>query len=319
MGKAYISVFPLSDGKKYSDFNLYLSAGDEDIYTEYRFRYFIDPINTELHYGIGPNNPANRELYRIHKAYVVKKEGENFFPLFRALSGGEIAFALREVGAGDFVGGVHGDELMSEVALRVNGRDIPLDTEYFCEVESFSFFERSTLCRCNTPEEKLMIHTQTYGIDEDKLTLSQDILWIGDGGEIQHAFTPMLTAQRLMAEDRETVISDMVELYSPDGSLAASCDTSEFGPLGKGEGVMKCEGIKATSVRVYGRESGFSAEAGYIIRDGSIDEDSVCSQLWIRYGNALDNKVYFDIAKGLAPKKGVEWKIDIYYRIRYTK
>lgn len=321
--RIYLKVLEREEGRNYSSFNLYLPAGGREIYTEYRFRYDINPVKPELHYGIGPNDPANREFYRINKAYIVRKDGENFVPLFRALSGGEIGLAIREEGAGDFVGGVHGDERLSEVRLTANGREMPLDRPFFGEITSFSFYERSTIYRCNTPENKLMIHTQSYGVDGDKLTLSQNVLWTSDGKRIQSAFMPMLTAQRFCVEDKCTVLSDTVEFYAPDGRLLECFDTSPYGLDGEHEGgepwVMRCNDTPATSVRVYGKESGFSADVGYVVRDNSIPGSQIRTSLCIRFSNALDNKIYFDIAKGTQPKQGTEWKSDVFYRIRYTK
>ena len=118
-----------------------------EYYTEYRFVYVKNPIDPSLGFSEGPNNPANCELYRIREAYIGKLDGNIFTPSFRALQSGEIGLALREAGAGDFSGGVHGDEVMSLVALSLDGKEMPLGESYFGSFESFEFSMDSTIFR----------------------------------------------------------------------------------------------------------------------------------------------------------------------------
>ena len=316
-------MFAPKQGQKYSSFNLYLPLEREDHFAEYRFEYNINPPDESLGYGEGPNNPANREFYRINKAYVTKKVGEGyeFVPVFRALQGGEIGLALREVGAGDFVGGVHGDEVFTDLSLTLDGKEIPLCGEFFESFESFEFFERSEIFRCNTPAEKIILHTQRYSVLGDTLKLYQDIEWIADGRELQKVYTPMLTAQRLDPDNNERILTDTVEFFSPEGCLVAEFDTTAYGADGGGKSWdMACEESFATSARVYGKgcNSGFSAEAGYRVLDGSIPDSQISASLCIRYmKSALDNKIYFCIAEGFAPTAGTRWSLDIYYRLSY--
>lgn len=327
MKKPYLHILPKDEDKRLSSFYLYLPANDNDTdeyYVLYRFMYEINPYNPELSYENGPNNPSNREFYRIKKAYVVKRDGDEFTEVFRALQGGEIGFALREVGAGDFIGGVHGDELMLDVKLTVDGKEVPLNQTFFGTFETFEFYEQSEMFRCNTPTDKLMLHTQTYRVDGNTLRLKQDIEWVGDARVIQKAFTPMLTAQRLNPERLEQILSDTVEFYGVNGELLTSFDTTPYGAEGEADKngepwVTVCEKTPATSVKVYGKKSGFMAEAGYTIREGSIPTGQIDTNLCIRYmRGAVDNKIYFDIAGGTSPKAGTAWRSDIFYRITYV-
>ena len=134
---------------------------------------------------------------------------------------------------------------------------------------------------------------------------------------LQKVYTPMLTAQRLHPEDTSKILTDTVEFFAPDGSLAASFDTSAYGADGGGKSWdMECENTFATSARVYGKKSGLSVEGGYTVRDGSVPDEQISTSLCIRYmKHALDNKIYFCIAEGFAPAAGTVWKLDIYYKI----
>ena len=320
MTKPYLRILAPAEGREYSSFYLYLPAaeGHDEYFTEYRFLYEVNPIKPELGYGEGPNDPANRKFYRIRTAYLVKREGDTFAPMFRALQDGEIGFAMKEQGAGDFVGGFHGDEVLTDVSLTVDGRAMPLDTPYFGTFESLEFYEQSYITRCNTPDEHILLHTQRYTVDGNTLRLAQDLEWTADARPIHSAFTPMLTAQRLDPQDLDRILSETVELLDGEGNILAQFDTTDYGRdrIGSPSDSV-CLNTPATAVRVYGKESGFMAEAGYTVREG-IPPEHIKTYLCIRHmRGAVDNKIYFDIARDTAPKKGDAWRSDIYYRVTY--
>lgn len=313
---SYLEILPLENGREYASFYVYLPASEDgEYYARYKFWYEVNPVDPALTYENGVNAAANRKFYRIRTAYVVKRTENGFVPMFRALQDGEIGFAIKEEGAGDFVGGFHGDEILTEVALTVDGKQTPLDTPYFGEFSTLSFYERSYIFRCNTPDEKIMLHTQTYTTEGDRILLDQNIEWIADGRKIHSGYTPMLTAQRLNHENTDEFLSDTVEFYDKSGALIATFDTSDctYGKPVTG-GASHGIGTKATRAKAYKKGGGLVMEAGYIVRDGSIPDEQISSSLWIR---GTDNKVYFEITGKTTPKKGTMWKSDIFYRVTY--
>ena len=159
MTKPYLRILPPEAGRAYSSFCLYLPAtqGSDEYFVQYRFLYEVNPIKPELGYDMGSNDPANRDFYRIRTAYLTKREGDEFVPLFRALQDGEIGFAMKEQGAGDFVGGFHGDEVLMEVALTVDGKPQDLKTPYFGSFDSFSFYEKSPLRPRQQRQEQVLL------------------------------------------------------------------------------------------------------------------------------------------------------------------
>ena len=316
--KKYIKIFEPAEGEKYSSFYIYLPAGREH-YTEYRFVYVKNPPDPSLGFSEGPNVPANCELYRIREAYIGRLDGENFVPAFRALQSGEIGFALREMGAGDFSGGVHGDEVCLSFILTVDGEISDLCTPYFGSFENIELNMESNIFRCNTPMDKIILHKQKYTVDGDLLKLSQYIEWIADGKVLQSAYTPMLTVQRIDPADRVTVLTDTVEFYDRrGGELIKTFDTTPYGADAGGKySDPVCQMTPSTAVRVYGKQSGFSAECGYTVKNGSIPTERIETNLDIRYKKALDNKIYFKIARDYAPNVGEIWESDIYYRLNY--
>lgn len=318
--KAYIKIFSPNNENKYSDFYLYLPAGKED-YAEYRFVYVKNPIKPELEYSGGPNDAANCEFYRIREAYIGKLEGEVFTRKFRALQGGEVGFAFCEKGAGDFCGGFHGDEVMTNVSLKLNGVEAALDKAYFGSFESFEFVEDSYLYRCNTPSEKLVLHKQKYTVSGNTLNLSQYIEWINDSKPFVAAYTPMLTVQRINPANTGEILTDTVEFYDKEGGeLLKSFDTTSYGESLDGKfSESVCYDTLSTAVKVYGKNSGFAVEGGYKVVDGTIPDTQIDTHLCIRFARCLDNKIYFNIAKDTAAKAGTVWQSDIYYRLTYDK
>ncbi len=320
---SYLRVYEPEAGMDKAAFSLFLPAGGEGFYTEYCFAYEKNPPEPTLPFGKGPNNPANRDFYRIRMAFVVRKEGEAFVPCFRALQRGEIGLALREQGAGDFVGGFHGDEVMTAVSLSLNGEPLPLDKPFFGTAEGFRFVQHSRIYRCNTPSLALAEHHQIYTLAGDRLLLNQEVRWLADTLPIQAAYMPMLTAQRLDPDDTDRILSDTVELYAPDGTLAASFDTSPYGTVGnpgaKGDDtIAACKNTFATAAKVYGKNTGFVAECGYTVLENTIPDEQISTYLCIRFmPHTLDNKIYFRIWAGEGPKAGTTWKSDVFYRIGY--
>lgn len=310
--RSYLEVLSPENGKEYASFNVYLPASaDGAYYTRYRFLFEENPVKPELTYETGCNDPANRRFYRIRTADMVKREGEKFVTLFRVLSGGEIGFAIKEEGAGDFVGGFHGDEVLTKVALTVDGKSMPLDKPYLGAFSALSFYEQSYIFRCNTPNEKIMLHTQTYTVDEDCLLLDQNIEWIADGRKLHSGFSPMLTAQRLDPDKTNEILSDTVMFYDKNDNLLATFDTTAYA---NGQDGGYHEVGKATKSRSFKKDGGLVMETGYTVRDGSIPDEQISAKLWIR---GADNKSYFEITGKTTPKKGTAWRSDIFYRVTY--
>ena len=309
---AYLEILSPEKGRDLASFYVYLPASENGVYyTRYRFMFEENSVKPELTYENGCNDPANRRFYRIRTADVVKREGDTFETLFRVLSGGEIGFAIKETGAGDFVGGFHGDEILTDAVLTVDGRTIPLDKPYVGAFETFSFYERSEICRCNTPGENIMLHTQTYTADGDRLLLDQNIEWIADARPLHSGFAPMMTAQRVNPDKPDEILTDAVIFYDSHGAPTAEFDTAAYG---NGQDGGYHQAGKATSARAFKKGGGLSMETGYIVRDGSIPDEQISAKLWIR---SSDNKTYFEITGGTTPKKGTAWRSDIFYRVNY--
>ena len=127
----------------------------------------------------------------------------------------------------------------------------------------------------------------------------------------------MLTVQRLDPQPPHRRLTDTVEFFDREGgTLVASFDTTPYGTVAPTDRPSHVLGdTPATAVRVSGKESGFTAECGITPAEGSALDGKVRTSLWLRYGDGLDSKVYFDVARGTAPTAGTIWQGEIYYRL----
>lgn len=314
----YVKVAPRREGEAYADFSLFVPAGDE-LFTEYRFIYMAYPTDPALDYAGGTNNPANCSFYRIREAHLGRLFGEDFQSVCRVLQSGEIGFAFREDGSGDFVGGFHGDEQVMALALSGDGGEIALDLPSFGAYREVRFSETSRIDRCNTPTEPLCLHTQVYTVTGDTVALSQRVEWIGNAGLLTSVFMPMVTVQRQDPRFPERRITDTLTFFDDAGNAVATLDTTPYGaePT-EGLSSHPLRGTSAVRVMATGRESGVCIEGGIAHRPGSPLAGNTRISVWPRYGHDLDSKVYFDIAAGKSPKKGEVWEADVFYRIRMT-
>ena len=311
----YVKVAARRAGEAYADFSLLVPAGGQR-FTEYRFAYVERPQNPALPYTGGTNDPANSKLYRIREAYLGTLSGMDFMSDCRVLQGGEIGFAFREEGAGDFVGGFHGDEQLLSASLLGDGKEIALGEPSFGAYHEVRLLLTTRIDRCNTPAEPLCLHGQVYTVTGDTVALSQRVEWIGDAHRLSSAFMPMLTVQRLDPKAPAHRLTDTLTFFGAHGAPVAVLDTTPYGATPTdGVPTDPLRGTAAVRVTASGRESGIAIEGGIAHRAESPIAKNTRISVWQRYGNDLDSKVYFDIAAGCSPKKGELWEADVFYRV----
>lgn len=311
-----VKVLSPKPGRRLGDVHVYLPMADGRV-AEVRFVYTSFPEAPTLSFSDRRKNTNNCELYRISEAYVGRLEGETFAPDFRALQSGEVSFAFREDGAGDFVGGCHGDEHFSRATFAADGCRLALDTPSFTTCRTLEVHEDSVINRCHTPEYPLCLHRQVYRIEGDTIRLSQCVEWVNETHLVTSAYMPMLTAQRLDPADPSRRITDTAVFFDrPGGTPVATVDTTPYGPTPT-EGLESnlLVGTAAQAVRISGKDTGLLAETGLTLPEGSPLAGRVRIRLWLRYGNELDSKAYFDVGGGTRPTAGTVWQADIYYRL----
>lgn len=312
----FVEVLPPKAGRRLSDVYVYLPTGGGR-HVQYRFAYTLFPSRPELGFSDRRKNTDNADFYRISEAYVGRLEGESFTPEFRALQSGEVSLAFREDGAGDFVGGCHGDERAERAVFLVDGQKIPTDVPAFYSGETVELYEDTVINRCHTPDYPLCLHRQVYRMTGDTVRLSQTVEWVNDAHLVTSAFMPMLTVQRLDPNDTSRRLTDTAEFFDRvGGERVAVFDTTPYGPTPpEGLPTMVLEGTHAHAVRVSGKETGLVCECGIAFPEGSPLADRVRCRLWLRFASDLDSKAYFDIGGGTTPTAGTVWQGEVYYRV----
>jgi hypothetical protein len=126
------------------------------------------------------------------------------------LNGGEIVGAWLEQGMPDYIGGYHGDEIKTYVALLLDGVEIALDSVTTLVGKKLEFVQHSKLYRCNTQVE-IATHSQRVELTRSeggmKMELTQRVVW-GAAVTLSASMMTMLPIKRLLNDTSGDVITD---------------------------------------------------------------------------------------------------------------
>lgn len=318
----YVEVLaPVGGDDEYSSFNIYVQTthASGDYFIKYPFVYEYDDIDETLTWSTGPNTGSNRMNYRIITAQIVKKTGEKTFSkVYDILQSGEISLAIRESGAGDFVGGLHGDENLKSVSLILDGNtEIELyhGTAAFYNCTTVDFKQSTSINRCHTTDTKVMNHNQHYLIDTNGIKLLQQVEWLTDDFKLApETYLQMFTLRRTNSANADDFLTTRLNLLNENGGTIKSLDLTTVDP-GTGEGVEAVASADARYAEYFGDEKGIYAKAGFQFVDNSCKLSN--ARIVVRkYG---DSKWYpsFSALQG-NPKTGDIWTINSIYYIDYN-
>ncbi|HHF3172388.1 TPA: hypothetical protein ACPJ17_001118 [Vibrio alginolyticus] len=260
-----------------------------DRYLEYNLKHIEDPSR-------------NVNLWRLYELY----ESENISPIepysFSRLNDGkslttigEWEAAIREVGADDFIGGFHGDEILNLVTLTINGKEVLLsDSQYIAD--SFTFYQASDLYSWYTGDI-VAKHIKEYTFSQVGFTLKQKIEW-KKSIEISRAYLSMLPIKRKIDSTSGTQITD-TSWYWPSGTVQ---DVSE-------SGFPVIVSNSDDEVWLEGAESRFRAEVKMTERPLLPGYN-----LFVHNSDAY-NKIYFDISKQYTTRVGEVWETSTNYNL----
>ncbi len=306
-------------GLNFCDFDIYTQTSDVsgNYYIVYHFAYENEAAKPELNFNEGTNDGANCEMWRIKGADIVEKTGEDTFRTVNGiLQAGEIELAISENGAGDFIGGFHGDEHYKNMQLVIDGKEIDLKKETsLTACKNVSITQDTVMYRCNSSSaaadkgQAVMEHSMYYTITaRDGFEIRQTVKYLVDDFRIARACIGMFTINR---ENGGRILTDVVEYYKWDGSYVDSILTTD--PALYEKTIDSAYGGPGYA-KVYGLESGVNATCGYKenIEIGG-DYRNFC---WIR--PYKDNKCYFSAGGNQKPATGTVWDWTAYYSIDYN-
>ena len=302
-------------GNVYNDFFVYTKTSDPS--GEYYIRYrFMHAYNTTV---TGSTDSANNNnMFRIVGAELVQVESVSetevkYKALCKLLTAGEIAVAIKEPDSVDFIGGYHGEEHILELWMYADNVEYtPGDEARIVVCSYLEFYQLTDIGRCNTPDEKIVNHEQTYRITAAGIRCGRNIEWLVDNFEHTYAYIQMFT---MLRKDGSNVICETVETFDENGKSLGS-ETVDYA-IEKDIWVLK--DTKNRLVKYSSATSGISAQVGFTILDNSVMPDSL--HVSLRKDSIGDNKWYasFKSAKGSKfSTKGDVWKLDTIYSIDYV-
>ncbi|EGR1219803.1 hypothetical protein [Vibrio sp. Vb2201] len=267
-----------------------------------------DPLSNKwLEYEIVrfQSEKHNADIWRINNLYQASASELNYpFHFIRDYQGrslttnGEWDKAILEKGAGDFIGGAHGDEKLSTFYIKVDGKEVDgqdkktyiSDTvELHQTTDLFSWYDKSTLAKTS----------RTYKFHRDGVNVHQKMEW-KDAASLKTSYLAMFPVLRTMNEG-EFQVTDTA-WYWPDGHVQ---DISIPG--------FKIQQYKQDEIWVEGAESGLRAEIK-IERTPRLEGFSS----FVTNSPAY-NKVYFDITGAHDTKAGEVWETNTQYKITTYK
>lgn len=307
----------------YDAFSVYVKGPDseDNRYTQYVFRYARRDY-VELDYT--SEHDSNLNLYRICRAYGKERIDDSavnqpqFIDMYDGaplLNTGALELAILEKGQRDFIGTFHGDENLTSVSLRVDGKEISLDQAGVYSGGVIEFEHISVLNRCDTPANKVADYIRSYRItNENGVELDHKLTWCVNDFEPDRAYMAMLPAMRVNS-DNTIRFGDYIDFADSANTVVQSYDTSEYGSGIAGPSLAKINlsGIPMP-INAYSRNADKTIvyKITYKPIEG-IKEPK--AQLVIRGGSANDNKIYFNSNQGMTVSEGEIWHMNTTYNI----
>jgi len=240
-------------------------------------------------YGHTVFESRNADIWRLSIAYMCDDNLEN--PVAITTSG-EWDMALMLSGRPDFIGGhAHGDEIMTDIKFIIDGveTDITTLTEA-TEFKTMVIVQDSVGYDPMDSTTAVLKHNKEHKITHAGVRLDQSVTWLGDY-TLSHSYLAMMPPAKAYTDSYYTNITED-KLIDLSGGKQEIVDG-------------------ATSVTVYGRESGlyFTMTVNeydtYIKPYMSIADN----------GGGAYNKMYFTFVKSGTVSRGDVWETFTHYRI----
>lgn len=316
-----------SEGGVYGNFNAYVQTSDPsgDYYVRYNFDHAYSTTAT------GNSDSGNDlDMFRIVGAELVKvtaigETAVTYESVVKVLQTGEIALAIKEDGAVDFVGGYHGDEHFATdtdgndlFALYADGEAYHPGTEAKVVVcTTLTMDQKTVLDRCNT-DDAVMTHNQHYSITSSGITVRREVEWLVSNFTLQttdgvgaNCYLQLFTMYRVV--DGKTVC-ETVETFDANGNRLGTATLSDAV-------TSETRVLHSTAAKVAkysSATSGISGEAGFTVIDNSVAANA--AWIKVREDTVGDNKWYASFSSvdnGTTPVQGEVWKIEAFYHVDY--
>lgn len=242
-----------------------------------------------LHYLVHSVKEDNGcDLWRLGPAYHVADDFTDEVLLTTPRAEWEMAIRLKE--RPDFIGGViHGDERMTRVAFRLDGREIvPAALQVRTAFSALEVEVDSTGFDPIAPRTEVLLHHKTLTFTAEGVTVRQRVEWLGDYA-LGSSYMAMMPPRK-----------EWTSFYKTDTVTALNPITEErISATEKAEELYLCGDTYGFSMRVPRYLSGAEGNR-YLITDN---------------GGGSYHKMYFVLAHGGAARAGDVWETETRYRI----
>lgn len=246
------------------------------------------------------------DVWRLYRVFDCRQNADGSFTRLNAqpfVNSGEWECAIREQNSADgFVGGgSHGNELLQDAFLLVDGvkRELGSTGQFYCS--ELRFVEKTTLLRYGTQAE-LADHFRSYQLTEQGVRLKQSLVW-AQPVDVANVYLSMLPVVRTRGEQEVTGEG----CYDGEAKTVLCSD-----PGGMQEASAKRQGTRR--VEVWGRQSGVTAAMEIVRCEPALPGASLFISNAEEY-----NKLYFDFSGSCTARRGERWEIESFFYVGLTE
>lgn len=284
--------------KKKSLFSLHLpvAKSNSDKYIKIDMQYFF-------------SDSKSMDLWRLSRGYYVTKNADNTYSNVYSkefLYPGEWECAIMTTKDGqrnkDFMGGFHGYEKLTEVSLRVDGKDIDMATVGTFEGQTVTFTQHSQMFEYGT-SRPVALHTKEYLITGSTINVKQSVEWI-ETMDVVDSYLTMLPIARSLTDG--TQITDRLTID----------DKPKVFDVSKTDKSLKIEGKNVSKVSIWGEESGLRVDTEVTFAPLLAGNKFFCSMYTPQDGY---NKLYFNYSGKTTAKQGDIWTSNTSFHFSINK
>lgn len=202
------------------------------------WRIYFGKYNTRLYHVVDAN--SNSDLWNI----LSIQHGTNAL----CSAGTDILGPIREKGQPDFMGGVHGDEIVNSVLLKADGKPTSLDSEIYCN--NFTLEFESTLYRPSDGTPVIRRNLKAI-ITLNQIEVTSAFTVLADTISIDRATNGGLIA---MSNDHLTAVAMNNKLYSaaPTVNTENTSKANVDCTLYSSDGYFRIENLIGHELETYG-------------------------------------------------------------------
>lgn len=166
-----------------------ITAADEFI--QYELSHTLIPFTTGA-------TGQNADLWRISGCNFVRLNLDSLSPVFveQITNKGAWECAIQAEGYADFIGTLHGYELMDSIKVYVDGVSVDMSTNFTKTAEEIKVIYKARLIRQGTEADVVANILRVYTFNQQDLQLKQQYKWVGEFDKIENGYITMLPILR---------------------------------------------------------------------------------------------------------------------------